>query len=336
MRKFVFLIAIFLLLPLVSSAAYNDVQFPQDTNVYLSNPGITIIVKAGSNVASFTVYSDHLNIGFESGSQITLISYDRKTFSNSMSTNTVCHPSYSELTLSSASTQNTDIYISGDCSLGENNPPANYAGQKPVTTNGEVDVSALWGGKTSLVLTDGSEVILDILPYSVEDGTHFQISPVSKDSLDATALPEGEEIISAFDISASLGGTEVHHSSKSLSLTYIYPDSLISGIEEKTMKIYRIDGSTWTELSAIQSEAGNSLTSSIRDFSQFVVTGEKISAPAPSTPTPGTPGEGLSREQMIGQLQSQIREIMEQLIVLLTKAIAQLQAQLIELQQQQK
>lgn len=329
MRKLIFPICIFLLLPLLSLAVFDDVQFPQDTNIYLADPGITIVVKAGSKVASFTVYSDHLNIGFESGSQITLISYDRKTFSNSMGQKTICYSSYSELTLSSTSTQNTNIYVVGNCSLGENIPSENYAGQKPITTNGRVNVNSLFGGKTSLILPDGSKVILDVLPYSVEDGTSFQISPVSKDSIDTTNLPEGEEIISAFDISATLGGREIHSSSRPLSLTYIYPDSLISGIDEKTMKIYRIDGSTWTTLNVVQSETGNSLTSSIKDFSQFVVTGKKISVSP-------VPGEGLSREQMIEQLRKQIKEILEQLVVLITKVITKLQAQLIELQQQQR
>ena len=49
------------LMPSSVFAAYNTVQFTEDTNVYLEGSGITLVISSGGEVAGMTVYSTYVS-----------------------------------------------------------------------------------------------------------------------------------------------------------------------------------------------------------------------------------------------------------------------------------
>ena len=74
------------LVPGWALAAYNDVTFPQASDVYLSGPDITLTVSAGSNLNSITVQPAYISIILERDatdvSSITFTSADKYRMNN--------------------------------------------------------------------------------------------------------------------------------------------------------------------------------------------------------------------------------------------------------------
>ncbi len=76
-----------------------------DTAVYLSGPGITLILAAGGNLSSYSASATGLILALEAGSTVTVKSNTLYTLTNSQSSSTRCSasPAYSYVTFSAAS-----------------------------------------------------------------------------------------------------------------------------------------------------------------------------------------------------------------------------------------
>jgi hypothetical protein len=92
------------LLPLSGAfAASSAVTLTSDTAVYLSGPGITLILASGSTLASYSVSSTSLTLSLGADSSVTVKSNDFYTLANSQSQTTQCSATYSYATFSVSS-----------------------------------------------------------------------------------------------------------------------------------------------------------------------------------------------------------------------------------------
>ena len=108
MSKKYFVIIFLLSLPFQILAAYNTVQFTETTDIYLGN-GLTLQVLSGSKVAEMTVGSNSVTFDMESGSSVTVRSYDKRYLTNNLGIHTSCLEDYSQIDLSSDITQSLVI-----------------------------------------------------------------------------------------------------------------------------------------------------------------------------------------------------------------------------------
>ena len=108
MLKKYFVIIVLLSLPFTTSAAYDTVQFTETTNISLGN-GLILQVLAGSKVAEITVSSNSVTFDMESGSTVTVSSYDKKYLTNNLGLHTSCFENYSQIDLTSDNSQSLVI-----------------------------------------------------------------------------------------------------------------------------------------------------------------------------------------------------------------------------------
>ncbi|MDO8625939.1 MAG: hypothetical protein Q7K39_00570 [Candidatus Magasanikbacteria bacterium] len=107
-----------LVFPVLVLAAFNTVTFIQNTDIPLSdgNGSIILIVTSTSNIASTTIGTGSLDIGLESGSEITLMTASKRVLLVSPAIATfTCGATTSTVTLTSASTQNVTITLGDYC-----------------------------------------------------------------------------------------------------------------------------------------------------------------------------------------------------------------------------
>ena len=92
-------------------AAYDDIQFPQSSDVYLSGSGITLTVSALSDLNSITIYPTYISVILEMDaggtSAITFTSADRYKMNNSAGTTVTCGSSTSTLALAGPTSTGT-------------------------------------------------------------------------------------------------------------------------------------------------------------------------------------------------------------------------------------
>ena len=114
-----FLIVFLLAFPLNVFAAYDTVQFTQTTDIYLGN-GLTLQVLSGSKAAEVTVDANSVTFSMESGSTVTVRSYDKKYLTNNLGLHTSCFENYSEITFNSNAVQSFSITPDpgGECETG--------------------------------------------------------------------------------------------------------------------------------------------------------------------------------------------------------------------------
>lgn len=115
-KYFLALIGILCLLPMAALAAHDTVTFAQDTDLYLTGSGITIIAKSNGEVAGIEVHPTYIVVDLMDGSLITLVSNDRKTLSAVAAiATTECATNLSQIVLSSTSTQSITVTPGDTC-----------------------------------------------------------------------------------------------------------------------------------------------------------------------------------------------------------------------------
>jgi len=115
-KYFLASIGILCLLPMIALAAYDAVQFPEDTNVYLIGLDLTLEIGSGSRVAAMTVNSDNIVFGLENGSDVIVNSYDKKALiaDPAIATN-VCLTNHSYISLQGTTSQSVTITVGNTC-----------------------------------------------------------------------------------------------------------------------------------------------------------------------------------------------------------------------------
>ena len=329
-KYFLATIGILCLLPMAALAAFNDVQFTEDTNIYLTGIPLTLVVSAGSQVESITVGTDSVSVDMLSGSTITFSSGTARkimTASPAIAT-TVCSTSSSEITLAPTTTRTVTIAITGDCSTvggGPAAPAAPPAPAVPTTTTGEVTTTAAAGGKTTLTTPEGIKATIELPAAAVTANTDVKVAQVSTATvLAAASAPTGKTLVSAFDLTAKAAGVAVTSFAKTVTVTFTYTDTQVTGLNVSTLKIYRWTGTQWVVLPTVVYPATKTLTATTTQFSYFAVMGE-LTAAAPEVPV-------VTPTVTVAQLKAQMITLIQQIIVLITQLITELQAQLAAMQ----
>lgn len=332
MRKYIATIAIFLFglcfLPGLAFAAYNTVQFPQATTLYLSGSDITLTISASSNVNALTIYPTYVSVVLEKdgsgSSSITFTSSDRYRLNNSASVSVTCGDSSSSLTLTGPATTGTNTvsvtpekvlcsYAGGDGGGGGGGTTVTTP-TVPTTTTGQVTATPSEGGKTTLTTSEGTEAAITVPTNAVSASTVFKAETVSTATLSNTAPPPtGKTLVNGFNLSATSGTTAVTSFSQALTITLTYTDSQITGLGESSLKIYRWDGTQWVALTTTVNTATNTLTATTTRFSYFAIMGEAAEAEE-EVVTPA-PTKAVS-EMTIAELKAKIAEILAQINIL--------------------
>jgi len=115
-KYFLASIGILCLLPLIALAAYDAVQFPEDTNVYLTGLDLTLEIGSGSRVAAMTVNSDNIVFDLEENSNVIVTSYDKRALiaDPAIATN-VCLTNRSYISLQGTTSQSVTITVGNTC-----------------------------------------------------------------------------------------------------------------------------------------------------------------------------------------------------------------------------
>jgi len=314
------------LLPMIASAAWNDLQFNADTNVHVPGPDITLVVSSGSKVESLTVYSGYIVVAgayvdATNRSSITFTSAQRQILSNNWGLETTCGATTSNLTVTWSATSPASITITplGSCPVGAGGAPPPPPPVMPTTTTGEVTATSAAGGKTTLTTVEGTKATVELPAAAVTTDTLVKVASVSPAIVSATApAPPGKTLVSVFDLTATAAGVAVTSFAKTITLTFTYTDAQITGLDEATLKIYRWDGTQWVILPTIVYPAINTLTATTTVFSYFAIIGEP-----PVVVPPVAPPVKPITEMTIEELKAEIARIIA--------LIVQLQAELAKL-----
>lgn len=322
-----------LLLPLLALAnfltAFDEVQFPQDTNIYLSGLNLTFVVKAGSKVASLTVNPGDFNIGLEAGSWIQVTSVDQKVLQNSLVI-TQCYegaPSSITINYDTGAPTNVTVTPTSHCLTGGGAPlsgPAPAPEPEPEPIVGEGTATPLEGGEITLDNSQGGGATVNVPGGAVSSNTTFKIEVASED--DVADAPSGLFMIAGqiYRITATANGESVTEFDADLTITFEYTDDQISGLDEGSLQIfyYDTDSSSWVALDTILDAENNVASVAISHLTDFALMGEKEEAP----PEEEEPIEEMTIEELkerIAEIQRQIIELLQKLIQLLQERISQ-------------
>ena len=284
--------------PMTAFAAWDTVQFLQDTNVYLSTPNVTSTVSAGSKVESMSVGTNSFSVtgayvNANTWSSITFTSAQRPIFNNSLGLSTSCGSGSSSLTITWAATTPATVTVSigGICATAGGVAPGGGAGgyaaggggggaapvtpTVPTTTSGEVTATASAGGKTSLTTTEGAKATVELPANAVTANTTVKITSVPTGNVViAYPTPTGISIVSSFNLTATAAGAAVTSFAQPVTLTFTYTDAQVAGLNETSLKIYRWDGTQWVALPSTVNIATNTITATTTAFSYFAIMGQ--------------------------------------------------------------
>jgi hypothetical protein len=315
-----------LLLPLFVGAGFQDVQFPQDTNIYLSGLDLTLVVKAGSKVASLTVNPDDFDIGLEAGSWIQVTSADQKVLENSLVTTQCYEGAPSSITIDYTTGGATTVTVTpaGYCLSGGGTPPAGPAAPsepEPEPTEGEGTATFSEGGQISLDNPEGGSASVDVPGGAVSSDTTFTIEVVSED--DVADAPGGLFMLAGqiYRITATADGEEITDFDTDLTISFEYTDDQISDLEEGSLQVYYYDEDTssWVALDTSLDAEGNAASVTVNHLTDFALMGgEEEEEEAPPEEEPMTIEDLKER---IAQLQQQIIAVLIRLIQLLQERL---------------
>ena len=164
----------------------------------------------------------------------------------------------------------------------------------PATVNGTVVVTPTAGGQTSLLTDSGTMATVVIPPAAINAETSIIVTPVlvtrtvaGGDSAAGgtsvvPASPAGSKIVGGqtYNIEATtLSGASVSSLSDSLTLTFEYTESQVSGLDEAGLLVYYFseDEATWISLASTVDTANNLITAYVDHLSAFAVMGQPTS-----------------------------------------------------------
>ncbi len=138
-------------------------------------------------------------------------------------------------------------------------------------------------------------------------GVNFQLKELAASNVEsALGSPSGRNtIVSAHDLSAYCpDSTRVTSFDKSLTVTFTYADSDISGLVESSLSVYRYgsDSTAWDELTCSQDMSANTLTCSTTHFSSFGLFGTPTSSSDTTSTTSTSNRSGGCRGSGCGDL----------------------------------
>lgn len=322
-----FLFSLALVLPMIVLAAHDDVQFPADTNIYLTTPGITLVIKANSEVASLTVNPTNFQVGLDNGSYLKVVSAGKLILSNPLVV-TDCATSESSITINYTGAATTiTVTPAGTCVTGGGSlpsapaapaPPAEPTPTPPAAAEGSATPAA--GGQVVLTNPEGGGVAVQVPAGAVTADTAFSVQTASATAV--ASAPSGLFMVAGqiYQVSATADGASVTEFGAPLTLTFTYTDAQLGDVNESSLQVYYYDTDTssWVALETTLDTANNTATTTTSHLTDFTLMGEEEAA---------KPIEEMTAEElraMIIEIQKQLIELIQQLIQLLQEQINQL------------
>lgn len=287
---------------MIASAAFNDVQFTQNTTLTLGAINFTVVT--GSKVASLIVNPLNFQVGLDTNSTFVITSANRQLFANTGGYTTTCGSTVSSLTINYTDlvAQTITITPGGTCSdVGIGGGGGGGGGGEPSTVTpttaaGMGTASATSGGTATATTTENAKATVEVPAGAVTDSTTINVTPTVNANVSATAsAPSGLSVVGGFvyNLTATSGGAAVTSFNKTLTLTFTYTDSQVSGFNEAALTVYRWNGTQWLALPSTVNTASNIITATTTQFSYFAVMGAASGVPAgqeePSAIYPGIP-----------------------------------------------
>lgn len=184
----------------------------------------------------------------------------------------------------------------------------------PVTTTGEVTITPLGGGKTTVTSAEGSKASIELPAYAVSVSTKITIISEAKATVIAATAPAptGKSIIGSYiyNFTATAVGKAVTTFSKKVILTFTYTADQVKSLDESTLRIYYWKEATskWVALASIVNTVTKTVTVTTDHLTYFILVGEpKVEVEKPIT------------EVMITGLQAKIAEIARKIADLKTQ-----------------
>ena len=288
-----------LLMPLTASAAYNTVNFTEDTNVVLGN-GTTLVISSGGNIASMTIYDAYVSFEMENLSSVTVTSNDRKVLTNNVGVSTVCTESFSQVALTSTQTETITVTPGDTCGGGGGGggavisaPPTGEQEEEEEeeeevvvpteTVTGEATVSASEGGTVEATTEQGGTASLEMPADAVTADADVTITPSETTaeavSTEIEAVPTGQNIVGGYVYSFAVEseGVAVTIFEESVTVTLSYTDDQVSDLDEDSLVIYYYDESLsqWLALDSTVDAENNTVTATTAHFTLFALMGEE-------------------------------------------------------------
>ncbi len=303
-KYFLAIIVSLFFLPLIASAvvlpAFNDVQFPQNTDILLTTPNQIFTILAGAQIESLTVNPSNFQISLGVGSSISVISLDRVLMGNSLVQTDCSNPNFSLITIDTVVlgiTGSITVTPGGSCAFPGTGGTIGGGGggggvSAPVTTAGAVTVDAASGGTTTAITAENTKATVEVPAGAVTANTTIIVSPTAKaDAAVAAATasaPSGLSVVGGFvyNLTANSGGTAVTSFNTALTVTFAYTDTQVAGLNEAALIVYRWTGTQWAALPSTVNAVANTITATTTQFSYFAVMG--------GTAAPGKPSVGYS------------------------------------------
>jgi len=284
-----FIIATIAIFPTFGFAA-NDVNFTQDTNIYLWGTGITLKVISGSKVDEMVVNSNNVQFTLSPGGTLTLRSDDRYQLNNDLNVGINCTDSYSEIVVPGPDSGTRTVTVTPSTSTCASAGTGSSSGggggyipptpTMPSTDTGEVTVSPSSGGKTTLTTEENSTASVEFPANAVDVSTLVKITAEEKSKIiSSKPLPENKDAVGKYiyNFTATADGKKVSSFSKDITLSFTYTEAQVSNFVEVSLRIYYWDedASRWMLLTTSLNTSSNTLTATVNHFTHYAILGEK-------------------------------------------------------------
>ncbi len=163
------------------------------------------------------------------------------------------------------------------------------------------------GGIVTGTTETGAIAKVTVPAGAVTSDTSFTVTPLGTAGAGVGNPPTGSFMVGnyVYSFSATSGGINVTSFSSPVTLTFVYTDSQVSGLDEATLKVNYWDGTKWVELVTTVDSISNTLTVSVTHFTNFAIFGQKATVTT------------TSNAQLIAQLQAQLAQLQALLLQLL-------------------
>ncbi len=286
---------------LQAAGSGNDVTLDEDINISLTSPAMTLVLGASSTFYTMTVTASTVTFVVSPGGKVMLTSNDRYNLKPNITANITdtCTSSYARViyiasvidtgdstivfspaaTVCDASSSSTSS--SSGSQGGSAGPGGGTTTPTTITTVTTPAVSKTVAGVDGGTMeTSDSKAGLTIPENLASGNVSMAVTPKASSSYTVPSVNSAAVASQVYDYTLSVGGVSLTQFTKSVTLTFKYSESDISGINEDTLKVYYWDAanSNWVAVGGTLDKANNTITAEVSHLTIFGVFGDKTVA----------------------------------------------------------
>lgn len=282
-----------LLIPFGFVRAVNVVNIDADTDIVLTDPAMTLVLKSGSTYNSMVVNAGTIVFTVSPGGNFVLVSNDKYILNTSDdgggSKNAICGTTNSRLTYTVSADSSDDGVITvtpgtalcdgGGSSSGGSSGGGSSSGSSssPTTTNAQpatgtqavsTTISGTSGG--SVATADAKAAV--VVPQNLTTGNiSLNITPVASSSYGTPAGNYGAVAKQVYNFSLTTNGAKLSEFSSPLVLTFKYTMDDVYGLDENSLKIYSWDeiNRKWVLAGGTLDKSNKTITLNVNHFSIY-------------------------------------------------------------------